>query len=126
MTSCTGATGSIWMTKNMKRNNIFDLPVLPGNTSTEIFETLLDGKVRIDRIVSTGQTTPEGEWYDQEKDEWVVLLQGEARLRLENAEILELVPGDAVFLSAHCRHRVEYTSKYPPCIWLAVHGDLKK
>ena len=104
--------------------NLFDLPdPLPDH---EIFTELSDsGAVRIERIVSTGQTTPFGQWYDQEEDEWVVLLQGEAILEYENGEKLRLSPGDHILLPAHHRHRVAYTSAHPPCIWLAVFTDLR-
>jgi cupin 2 domain-containing protein len=78
--------------------------------------------LRIERIVSTGQATPEGEWYDQDTDEWVLLVAGAARLRIEgDDEDRDLVPGDWVLLPAHCRHRVTWTQSVPPTVWLAVH-----
>ena len=103
--------------------NIFDLPdPLPSN---EVFTDLIsaDG-VRIERIVSNGQTTPKGEWYDQDHDEWVALIQGEAVLEYENGEKLRLRAGDHLLIPAHCRHRVDFTSAKPPCIWIAVFGEL--
>ena len=104
--------------------NIFDLPdPLPDD---EIITTLINSnEVKIERIVSTGQTTPEGQWYDQNEDEWVALIQGEAVLEYENGERLNLSAGDHVLLPAHCRHRVAYTSRQPPCIWLAVFGNMR-
>ncbi|WNG55008.1 cupin domain-containing protein [Archangium gephyra] len=104
--------------------NLFELPhPLP---EQETFEPLLpDNGVLIERIISTGQASPPGHWYDQERDEWVVLLQGRAKLVWEDGRSRELGPGDHVFLPAHERHRVEWTSREPPCIWLAVHGDLR-
>ncbi|MEC4986924.1 MAG: cupin domain-containing protein, partial [Oscillatoria sp. PMC 1076.18] len=102
--------------------NIFFLPSKLGES--EIFESLLTGRnILIERIISTGQITPEGEWYNQEKDEWVVLLQGEAKLAYADASSRDLKAGDYVFLPAHKKHRVEYTSSEPPCIWLAIHGN---
>ena len=88
---------------------------------------------KLERIISTGQVTPEGEWYDQEKDEWVILLQGNAKLlfeknyndKIEN-KIIELKKGDYLFIKKHEKHRVIYTSQDPPCIWLALHGDMEK
>jgi cupin 2 domain-containing protein len=78
--------------------------------------------VRIERIVSTGQASPEGEWYDQDTDEWVVIIAGAARLRIENeAEDRELGEGDWMLLPAHCRHRVTWTRAEPPTIWLTLH-----
>jgi cupin 2 domain-containing protein len=107
----------------VKKANLFDLPKLPG--TEELFEPLIpDCGVLIERIVSTGQATPVGEWYDQERDEWVALLQGEALLSCEDGRVLALKAGDWVFISAHEKHRVERTSSEPPCIWLAVHGRL--
>ncbi len=93
------------------------------NRSEEDFATILQHEqLRIERIVSTGQQTPPGEWYDQAWDEWVLLLQGEAGLRLEGeAGTRELQAGDHCFLPARCRHRVEWTRAEPPTIWLAIH-----
>lgn len=104
--------------------NIFVLPDL--EDGKEISDTLVSGKgVVIERIISTGQASPEGFWYDQEQDEWVVLLQGRAKVAWEDGKELTLTPGDWVVFPAHQRHRVEWTSKNPACIWLAVFGDLK-
>ena len=88
----------------------------------EYLETLFDkGPVRIERIISRGHRTPEGEWYNQDGDEWVAVLQGEGRLAFEDHTIIDLHPGDWMLLKAHRRHRVEHTSRDPECIWLAVH-----
>lgn len=88
----------------------------------EIVETLLERPgSRIERIVSTGQATPAGEWYDQPGDEWVALLAGRATLRFADDELVDLGPGDWLLIPAHTRHRVEATSAEPPCVWLAVH-----
>lgn len=103
--------------------NLFDLPkVLP---ESELCEALIPDKgVLIERIVSTGQASPPDFWYDQERDEWVVVLQGEAVLQWQNGMEQKLLPGDWAFIPAHRRHRVSATSVLPPCIWLAVHGSL--
>ena len=104
--------------------NLFNLPdPLPHNE--DIIDLVRSDDIRIERIVSTGQTTPAGEWYDQDQDEWVVLIQGKAVLEYETGEKLRLSAGDHVLLPAHCRHRVAYTSPQPPCIWLAVFGKLR-
>ena len=99
------------------------LALLPDATSGETFETLVErGGVRIERIVSHGQATPEGEWYDQEWDEWVLVLCGRAALLFEGeVEPRLLGPGDYVDLPAHCRHRVAWTVPDGPTVWLAVH-----
>ena len=78
--------------------------------------------LRIERIVSTGQATPEGQWYDQDTDEWVLVVSGTARLRIEGErEDRVLSEGDWILLPAHCRHRVTWTRAEPPTVWLAIH-----
>lgn len=101
-------------------NNIFDLPApLVG----EMFEPLVQNdQILIERIISTGQTTAIEEWYDQTRDEWVVLLQGEARIGYEDGHEVSLHLGDYLLIPAHQKHRVAYTSTEPPCIWLAIHA----
>ena len=98
-----------------------DLP--PGKLAEEFAETLhARPGLRIERIVSTGQATPEGEWYDQADDEWVLLVSGAARLLIAGeARERELLPGDWLLLPAHCRHRVTWTESDPPTVWLAIH-----
>lgn len=76
----------------------------------------------VERIVSTGQASPPGFWYDQAEGEWVALLAGEARLRFEDeAEARHLRAGDFVHIAPHRRHRVEWTRAEPATVWLAVH-----
>jgi cupin 2 domain-containing protein len=96
---------------------------LPENLPTEIFETLLaTPHLRLERIISHGQATPAGEWYDQETHEWVVLLRGAACLIFDGQpEIVVLRPGDYVHLPAHRRHRVAWTDLERPTVWLALH-----
>ena len=90
----------------------------------EKFEQIVSGKnIQIEHIVSTGQTTPSEQWYDQELDEWVILLQGEAELSYADDTRIKLKAGDYLLIPAHKKHRVEYTSIEPACIWLAVHGQ---
>ncbi len=103
--------------------NLFSLP--SESSDEEIVELLLpDRGIAIERIISTGQASPEGFWYEQIRDEWVALLQGEAVLNWEEGRRLELKAGDWVLIPAGERHRVEWTSKNPPCIWLAIHGKI--
>ncbi|NVO00978.1 MAG: cupin domain-containing protein [Geobacteraceae bacterium] len=101
-------------------SNIF--ATLP-DSSDEIFETLLaKSGLKIERIISTGQATPPGEWYDQKMDEWVLLLSGSARLLIDGEPApRSLLPGDYLHLPAHCRHRVEQTDQQVKTIWLALH-----
>ncbi len=96
---------------------------LPDRASQETVDVLAEGiGVRIERIVSTGQVTPPGQWCDQDLHEWVVLLRGRAALSFEGTpDILTLEPGDHVTIPAHRRHRVEWTDPSQPTVWLAVH-----
>lgn len=91
----------------------------------EKFSEIFNGKIRIEKILSSGHTTEEGKWYDQAEDEWVVLLSGIAILEFEDNSIIEMKPGDYIFIPAHKKHRVTFTSKEPSCLWLAIHGHLK-
>lgn len=75
---------------------------------------------RIERIVSSGQGSPPGFWYDQEEDEWVALLSGAARIQFDDGTSLGLAPGDHVLIPAHRRHRVGWTHPALPTVWLAV------
>ncbi|NVN84981.1 MAG: cupin domain-containing protein [Rhodopseudomonas sp.] len=104
----------------MRSGNLLDH--LPVAAPDERLETLLArGDVRIERIVSTGQASPPGFWYDQAEHEFVVLLAGAATLRFEaDDRALALTPGSFVEIPAHCRHRVEATQGDPPTVWLAV------
>jgi cupin 2 domain-containing protein len=78
--------------------------------------------LRVERIVSTGQASPAGFWYDQPEGEWVIVLAGEARLSIEGeAEPRMLKVGDWLNLPPHCRHRVEWTAPDRQTVWLAVH-----
>src|SRR5207237_8244588 len=80
------------------------------------------GSLRIERIISTGQSTPEGDWYELEQNEWVMVVKGAARLRFEE-QTIEMKPGDFITIPAYKQHRVEWTTPFEPTIWLAVHYD---
>lgn len=104
--------------------NLFaDLPTTP--QPEELLSVLAQAPgVRIERIVSTGQQSPPGFWYDQSWPEWVVLLSGSAVLRYaDRDEPVSLVPGDWMLIAAHRRHRVEATAPDRPSVWLAVHFE---
>ena len=90
----------------------------------ETFETLItraaDGPVTVERIVSRGHASPEDFWYDQETDEWVMVVGGRAGLEIRGEpDLVELGPGDWIWLPAHLEHRVAWTED--PTVWLAVH-----
>ena len=105
----------------MKAGNLFDN--IPADLAEELFEKLAGNEaVTIERIVSQGHSTAKDQWYDQERNEWVILLQGRAKLGFEEGgEIVELVTGDHLTIPAHTRHKVLWTSDEIDTIWLAVH-----
>jgi cupin 2 domain-containing protein len=96
---------------------------IPEIIPEEIIEILLKAPgFYLERIVSAGQATATGQWYDQETHEWVVLLSGAAGLVFEGeAEVRVLRPGDYLLIPAHCRHRVEWTDPEHQTVWLALH-----
>tara|TARA_R110000850_G_scaffold272452_1_gene407639 strand:- start:3038 stop:3364 length:327 start_codon:yes stop_codon:yes gene_type:complete len=106
----------------MKQSNLFkNIPAELAEEQTELLSSM--SGVRIERIISRGQSSPDEGWYDQPDPEWVVLLSGGAVLRFEEDDrCLELTPGDWIEIPARCRHRVESTSEDEDSIWLAVHG----
>jgi cupin 2 domain-containing protein len=95
---------------------------LPQSLSEEVFQEIIQGeRFRLERIISFGQATAAGQWYDQEQHEWVVLLSGAAGLRFEGESLRVLHPGDFVNIPAHTRHRVEWTDEQKTTVWLALH-----
>lgn len=91
-------------------------------TQEQIVELLTTPNVVIERVVSTGQASPPGFWYDQQWAEWVILLAGSARLLFASEDKpRDLKPGDYIHIPPHARHRVESTDTAQPTIWLAVH-----
>jgi len=96
---------------------------IPANLPEEYFDDIIKtASFRLERIVSRMHVTPDGEWYDQEHDEWVMVMQGHAVLVFEHENRrLEMDPGDHVLIPAHVRHRVEWTSHSEDTVWLALH-----
>ncbi|MCX6853873.1 MAG: cupin domain-containing protein [Verrucomicrobia bacterium] len=93
---------------------------IAASSGEEIFTTLFEkAGLKIERIASHGQASPEGFWYDQPQDEWVLLVRGQATLEIQDQPSLALQLGDHVGLPAHTRHRVTETSE--DALWLAVH-----
>ena len=100
------------------------LPHCDPAAAARVDELLQRPGLRIERIVSCGQASPHGFWYDQAESEWILLLTGRAGLRFECENYSRLLlPGDCLDIPAHCRHRVEWTARGQPTVWLAVfHG----
>ncbi len=103
----------------MRPHNLDDA-ILPAGAMEQVTALLERGGVRIERIVSHGQASPPGFWYDQEEHEWVLLVRGAARLEYEDGETLSLEAGDWVDIPAHRRHRVAWTDPARMTLWLAV------
>jgi cupin 2 domain-containing protein len=106
------------VTTNLFDKNLFDS--LPTSIPDELIQVIAGNHhVRIERIVSHGHVSPDGFWYDQDENEWVIVLKGAARLRFDDRSV-DLKPGDFVNIPAHKKHRVEWTTSDEPTIWLAV------
>jgi cupin 2 domain-containing protein len=110
----------VWNSVQIEFMNL--LYPLPDARLAERVDVLLTRpRLRIERIVSVGQASPLGFWYDQEEAEWVLLLAGAARLHFaDEAEARLLGPGDCIEIAPHRRHRVDWTDPTIPTIWLAV------
>lgn len=103
----------------MKIKNIYKN--IPKNLPEELIENLFNSdNCKIERIISRGHSTPNGNWYDQDKNEFVLLLKGSAELSFKNNEIIKMKEGDFIIIPAHKRHRVEKTDYKKETIWLAV------
>lgn len=96
---------------------------MPVDTAQEAFDDLLNVPgLRIERIVSHGHKSPPDFWYEQDEDEWVIILQGAAILQIEGHDTaVMLAPGDHYWIPAGLRHRVDSTAADGRTIWLAVH-----
>ena len=102
----------------MQKYNIFEQIIVDKNEE-KFFEILKNETIKIEKIVSNGQTSPENFWYEQEKSEFILLLEGFAILEFENREV-ELKKGDCLNIEAMEKHRVKFTSLNEPTIWFAV------
>ena len=95
---------------------------IPETLDKELFTTLVTGSnVRIERIVSRGQSSPEQGWYDQDTDEWVFLLQGAAVIAYPDGSEVTLGEGDYLHIPASSQHRVKSTDPDAATVWLAIH-----
>ncbi|KPK31933.1 MAG: cupin [Nitrospira bacterium SG8_35_1] len=104
----------------MKPENIFES--IPGNLDKEFFEQIIQSEhVKIERIISKGHRSPESGWFDQKKNEWVIVLRGEATIHFEDGDESHLKEGSHINIPAHTRHKVSWTDPETETIWLAVH-----
>lgn len=120
--NCCQITGKAFSLARVNRSNL--LQDLPTALPDEVMQDLVcrDG-VRIERIVSHGQASAPDDWYDQDENEWVLLLAGAARLQIDDEgerTLVILKPGDHYLLPAHLKHRVDWTTPHEPTVWLAV------
>ena len=102
----------------MEKYNIFE-KIIVDKTEEFFFEIFKNETIKIEKIVSNGQTSPENFWYEQEKSEFILLLEGFAILEFEDREV-ELKKGDCINIKAKQKHRVKFTSLNEPTIWFAV------
>lgn len=102
----------------MEKYNIFD-KIIVDKEEENFFEIFKNETIKIEKIVSNGQKSPENFWYEQEKSEFILLLEGFAILEFENREV-ELKKGDCINIKAKQKHRVKFTSLDEPTIWFAV------
>ena len=102
----------------MEKYNIFEQIIVDKNEE-KFFEIFKNETIKVEKIVSNGQTSPENFWYEQEKSEFVLLLEGFAILGFENREE-ELKKGDCLNIQAYEKHRVKFTSLDEPTVWFAV------
>jgi cupin 2 domain-containing protein len=107
--------------ENKELKNIFSN--LPDAKKKEAFKALFKGKnLKIERIVSKGQVTPEGIWLKEKTAEWVILLKGKAKLLFKNNKnTFILNPGDYIYIPRNTSHRVTWTHLKQKTVWLAVH-----
>jgi len=103
----------------MNYKNIFK--EIPSDLRAEVLETLVTSKnIRIERIISKGNSSPPDFWYDQDENEWIILLKGSAKLLFDDGMIIELNPGDYVNIPSNKKHRVDWTTPDEETICLAV------
>ncbi|GAL33517.1 uncharacterized conserved protein [Vibrio maritimus] len=94
---------------------------VPDQLPNELFEDIIvTPNIRVERILSDGHSTPEGEWYDQNENEWVAVVQGQGVLEYEDGRTVTLNIGDYVNIPAHVKHRVKSTKQGSTTVWLAI------
>lgn len=104
----------------LQKNNL--LAHIPDRLPQELFEALFENThIKIERIVSQGHQSPSDFWYDQNWDEWVLILKGHAGLRFTDQADVELGPGEALLIPAGVKHKVAWTDAQSETVWLAIH-----
>lgn len=104
----------------MQLKNIFES--IPDNLDEEFFELLVQGEnIKIERIISKGHRSPESGWYDQEQNEWLIVLKGEAIISFENGIDINLKAGSHINIPSRKKHKVSWTDPKTETIWLAIH-----
>ena len=105
---------------NIDMGNLFES--MPEDVSKEVLTGLVHGEnVKIERIVSKGQSSPASGWYDQSENEWVMVVKGLAKISFENNSVVHLKAGSYINIPAHTKHKVTWTKPGTETIWLAVH-----
>ncbi len=104
----------------IKQSNIFES--IPARLDQEFFDVLAEkDNVKIERIISKGHTSPKTGWYDQQQDEWVIVLKGAAIIEFADGQEFHLAVGSHLNIPAHTRHKVKWTQADMETVWLAIH-----
>ena len=104
----------------MDIQNIFEN--IPAELKEEFFEEIIsNNNFKLERIVSEGHSSPDEFWYDQDKNEFVILLTGSATIEFENELSIDLKPGDYIIIPEHKKHRISKTDAHEKTFWLALH-----
>src|SRR5574338_845788 len=95
---------------------------IPRQITQEITDVIVSSpEARIEKIVSKGHSSPRDYWYDQEQNEWVIVIKGKARLEFYGEiQLVELNEGDYINIPSHKKQRVDWTDPESETIWLAV------
>jgi cupin 2 domain-containing protein len=95
---------------------------IPDIVTEEIFDEIISNQVfKLERIISDGHASPENFWYDQDKNEFVLLISGTAEIQYDDGQKFSMKKGDYFIIPAHQKHRVEWTDKHQKTVWLALH-----
>jgi len=104
----------------MKSSNIF--ANIASSVNGEVFEDIISKEnIQIQRIISSPNSGDTSKWYDQDTDEWVIVLQGSAIITFENKDKTHLNAGDYLNIPAHTKHQVSWTTPDEKTIWIAIH-----